>query len=188
VLATKDDPPLLLRQGVLYCIFFCEIEDNNRSLPVLIRHLGMLQVNFPNLNGVVGIKGGTRKNGDQWAVLIFLQETTVTTLLDFGPTPLVARQTNLANTTLALPSPPIGAKPETGQHGAGAVAANLPLWERMPNSRNAADGGAAVFEIPANALLAGSYARGGVALAVPANAVPARIGLDQLVTSQYFED
>jgi hypothetical protein len=43
-------------------IFFCEIEDNNRSLPALIRHLGMLQVNFPNLIGVVGIKGGTRKN------------------------------------------------------------------------------------------------------------------------------
>jgi hypothetical protein len=40
-------------------IFFCEIEGNNRSLPTLIRHLGMLQVNFPNLNGVVGIKGGT---------------------------------------------------------------------------------------------------------------------------------
>jgi hypothetical protein len=166
-------------------IFFCEIEDDNRSLPALIRHLGMLQVNFPNLNGVVGIKGGTRQNGDQWAVLIFLQGTTVTTLLDFGPSPLVPRQTNLANRTLV---PPVGAEPVTYQHGAGAVAANLPVWERMPNGENAAGGGShAVFEIPANALLAGSYARGGVALAVPANAVPARISLKNLVI-RYFEN
>jgi hypothetical protein len=169
-------------------IFFCEIEDGNRSLPALIRHLGMLQVNFPNLNGVVGIKGGTRKNGDQWAVLIFLQGTAVTTLLDFGPSPLVAIQTNVANTTLALPLPPIGAEPVARQHGAGAVAANLPVWERMPNGQNAAGGGGdAVFEIPANALLAGSHARGGIALAVPANAVPARISLKELVI-RYFED
>jgi hypothetical protein len=168
-------------------VLFCEIEDNNRTLPALIRHLGMLQVNFPNLNGVVGIKGGTRQNGDQWAVLMFLQGTAVTTLLDFGPSPLVAYQTNLANTTLTLPVPPIGAEPVARQHGAGAVAANLPVWERMPNGQNAAGGGAAVFEIPANALLAGSHARGGVALAVPANAVPARISLEELVI-RYFED
>jgi hypothetical protein len=138
----------------------------------------MLQVNFPNLNGVVGIKSGTRNNGDQWAVLIFLQGTTLTTLLD---------ETDLVNTALALPVPPIGAEPVTFQHGAGAVAANLPFWERMPKDQNAAGGGAAVFEIPANALLAGSHARGGIALAVPANAVPARISLEQPV-SRYFED
>jgi hypothetical protein len=45
-------------------IFFCEIENSYRSLPDLLRHLRMLQVNFQNLNGVVGIKGGTRENGD----------------------------------------------------------------------------------------------------------------------------
>jgi hypothetical protein len=118
---------------------------------------------------------------------MFLQGTAVTTLLDFGPSPLVAFQTNLANTTLALPVPPIGAEPVARQHGAGAVAANLPVWERMPNGQNAAGGGAAIFEIPANALLAGSHARGGVALAVPANAVPARISLRALV-KRYFED
>ena len=33
-------------------IFICEVEDNNRSLPALIRHCGALFVNFPNLNGV----------------------------------------------------------------------------------------------------------------------------------------
>jgi hypothetical protein len=78
----------------------------------------------------------------------------------------VAHQTNLANT----PVPPIGAEPVALQHSAGAVAANLPVWERMPNGQSAAGGGAAVFEIPVNALLAGSHARGRVALAVPANA------------------
>jgi hypothetical protein len=44
-----------------------------------------------------------------------------------------------------------------------------------------------VFEIPANALLVGSHARGGVALAVPANVVPARISLAGL-DNRYFED
>ena len=176
-----------LRDSPLAPIFFCEIEDNNRSLAALIRHLGMLQVNFPNLNGVVGIKGGTRKNGDHWAVLIFLQGTAVTTLLDFGPSPLATYQTNLANTTLSLPLPPVGVEPVARQHGAGAVAANLPVWERMPNGQNPAGGGSAVLGIPANALLAGSHARGGVALAVPANAAPARISLEELVV-RYFED
>lgn len=100
-------------------------------------------------------------NGDQWAVLIFLQGTTVTTLLAFGPSPLLAYQTNLANTTLELLVPPIGAEPVALQHGAGAVAENLPVWERMPNGQNAAGGGigTAVFEIPASALLAGQPSR-----------------------------
>lgn len=81
----------------------------------------MLQVNFPNLNGVVGIEGVRRKNGDQWAVLLFLQGTVVTNLLDFGPSPLTTLQRNLANGTLALPLPPVRAEPVAGQHGAGAV-------------------------------------------------------------------
>jgi hypothetical protein len=38
-------------------LFFAEVEHGNRSLPELIRHLGMLLANFPNLNGVLGIKG-----------------------------------------------------------------------------------------------------------------------------------
>lgn len=47
-------------------VFFCEVEDNNRSLPALIRHLGMLHVNFPNLNGLVGIKGG---HTEEWRTM-----------------------------------------------------------------------------------------------------------------------
>lgn len=176
-----------LRDSPQAPIFFCEIEDNNRSLPALIRHLGMLQINFPNLNGVVGIKGGTRKNGDQWAVLIHLQGNAVVAMIDFGPSALETRQANIANTTLALPLPPVGVEPVAGQHGAGAVAGNLPGWERMPNGQNAVLGVAAVFEIPANALLAGSHARGGLALAVPVNAPPARISLEEIVV-RYFED
>ena len=73
-------------------IFVCEIEDHNRTLPVLIRHVGGLFANYPNLNAVVGIKGGTTRAvaGDRrWAALFMVEQTpaglSLTDLLDFGP-------------------------------------------------------------------------------------------------------
>ena len=54
-------------------IFFAEAEHGNRSLPELIRHLGMLLVNFPNLNGVLGIKGEEDGNGNKVNALILIE-------------------------------------------------------------------------------------------------------------------
>jgi hypothetical protein len=53
-------------------LFFAEVEHGNRSLPELIRHLGMLLANFPNLNGVLGIKG--EKDGDNKMNALILNE------------------------------------------------------------------------------------------------------------------
>jgi hypothetical protein len=61
----------------------------------LIRHLGLLLVNFPNLNGVVGIKGEEEANGNKMYALILIEWRTVagvrqphvTQLVDFGPHP-----------------------------------------------------------------------------------------------------
>jgi hypothetical protein len=76
-------------------LFLAEVEDNNRSLPALIRHLGMLLVSFPNLNGVLGIKADSNKEGtQQYRVLILVEwrvnvagqrQPQVTQLVDFGP-------------------------------------------------------------------------------------------------------
>jgi hypothetical protein len=39
-------------------LFFADVEDNNQSLPALIRRLGVLLVNFRNLNGVLASEPG----------------------------------------------------------------------------------------------------------------------------------
>ena len=52
-------------------VFVWEVEDSNRSLPALIRHCGALFVNYPNLNGVVGIKSEHSSHG---AVLFVLEK------------------------------------------------------------------------------------------------------------------
>lgn len=105
-------------------IFFCEVEDSNRSLPALIRHCGALFVNFPNLNGVVGIKSG---HPTHWAVLFVVERVAgsleLTTMLDFGPSALTDAVAQNASGTFLLPLPPPGTKPTAGQHGT-----DLPLF------------------------------------------------------------
>jgi hypothetical protein len=76
--------------------FFAEVEDGNRSLPELIRHLGMLLANYSNLNGVLGIKGEEDAHGNQmnslitiqWCIVAGVRQPYVTNLVDFGPNAL----------------------------------------------------------------------------------------------------
>jgi hypothetical protein len=77
-------------------LFFAEVEDGNCSLPELIRHLGMLLANYPNLNGVLGIKGEEDAHGNQmnslitiqWCIVAGVRQPYVTNLVDFGPNAL----------------------------------------------------------------------------------------------------
>ena len=106
-------------------LFFGEVESGNRSLPELIRHLGMLLANFPNLNGVLGIKGEENKNGNMMNALVLIEwrsmasggrQPHVTHLVDFEPHPYTDTRKRNANNILQLPLPPKGVKAQNGVH------------------------------------------------------------------------
>lgn len=175
-------------------LFFAEVERGNRSLPELIRHMGMLLANFPNLNGVLGIKGEEAKNGNQLNALILIEWRTgasgnrqphVVQLVDFGPHAYSDTLRRNANDTLQLALPPVGVKAQSGVHGAG-TAATLPEWTRLPGGQDA-QGDSAIISIPATLLLAGSHSTGanGAIIDIPPAALPAAINLEEIVNIFY---
>lgn len=187
-------------------LYFAEVEDGNRSLPELIRHLGMLLVNFPMLNGVLGIKGMQDEHGNRINGLVTLEwqrnaagvrvgQPHVTNLIDFGPSAMSAVKRSNVEQVLQLPLPPLGTKGVPGTHGAG-VAPPLPGWTRHTDGwlvppLPPVPGQPAIIQIPPTLLFGGAFSRtaGGVAGAViniPGNAIPASINLRTLVTI-YFE-
>jgi hypothetical protein len=171
-------------------LFFAEVEDNNRSLPALIRHLGMLLVNFPNLNGVLGIKADSNKQGDQqYRVLILVEwrvniggqrQPHVTELVDFGPAEMTNARRSNAETALQNPLPQVGVKAGVG-HGTGA-AMPLPDWTRAVGGKDVNDN-RVIISISPNLLLQGAYSHAGVGgingavLAIPLDMVGADINL-----------
>lgn len=175
-------------------IFVCEIEDHHRSLPALIRHVGALFTNYPNLNAVVGIKGGRTATsgaaGDRlWAALFMVEQQapiglSVTALLDFGQDRLTDAQKTNAENTLVLPVPPAGTKPVSGTHGLG-LQGPIMDWDRLPAGLDAM-GNSVNHEIPLSLLLSGARAANGVALNVPAGA-GAMLRLPVLLR-RYFDD
>jgi hypothetical protein len=174
-------------------LFFLEVEDGNRSLLCLIRHLGMLLVNFPHLNGVLGIKG-EEKNGIRILVLILIEWRTdagtgvrqpcVTELVDFGPDSLSDIRRNHAETALQLPLPPVGEEARAREHGAGVVAEPFPVWTRLVSGRDAAQQPASII-LPATLLLAGAHDVHGTIITIPGNALGAELYLD-VICSIYF--
>jgi hypothetical protein len=174
-------------------LFFAEVEDNNRSLPALIRHLGMLLVNFPNLNGVLGIKADSNKQGDQqYRVLILVEwhvniggqrQPHVTELVDFGPDEMTNARRSNAETALQNPLPQVGVRAGVG-HGTGA-AMPLPDWTRAVGGKDVNDN-RVIISISPNLLLQGAYSHAGVGgingavLAIPLDMVGANIDLFQL--------
>ena len=168
--------------------FFAEVEDGNRSLQELIRHLGTLLVNFPNLNGVLGIKGQQDENGNrlnalitiEWGIVAGVRQPQITNLVDFGPDPMSETLKNNANHTLSLPLPlPPGTRAVGGTHGAG-VSAPLPGWTRFVDGEDP-QGFPAIISIPPTALFGGACTTGtGDLIAIAVNAVPATVNLEQL--------
>jgi hypothetical protein len=176
--------------GPLFCL---EVESGNRSLPCLIRHLGMLLANFPHLNGVFGIKGEEEKNGDRILVLILiewrtntatgLQEPCVTELIDFGPDPLSDIRRGNAETALQLPLPPVATQAIPTVHGAGVFTAPFPAWMRRASGIDAAQ--PVTITLPATLLLAGARDANGAIITIPENALGAEISLKK-ICSIYF--
>jgi hypothetical protein len=175
-------------------LFFAEVEDGNRSLPELIRHLGVLLANYPNLNGVLGIKGEEDAQGNkmnslitmEWRIVSGVRQPHVTNLVDFGPNALSATRRKNANETLTLPLPGAGLKATAKVHGAGA-AVPLPVWTRSTRGRDA-QGGSVIIDIPPTQLLGGAHSIAGVICDIPANAVPASINLEALVDIYFGEE
>ena len=60
------------RDSELGLLLFAEVESGNHSLPELIHHLGMPLANYPNLDGVLGIKGEQDDNGNQMNALVLI--------------------------------------------------------------------------------------------------------------------
>ena len=163
-----DDNGKELKDSAEAPIFVCEVEDNNRSLPALIRHCGALLVNYPNLNGVVGIKSGRSKDG-AWVVLFVIEaiggDHSLTVMLDFGPQALTETIAQDALDTFTLPLPPLGTQPRMGQQGAGIV--NIPEWVRLPNGIDPTTGNPYIHEIPLALMLTGAHDTMGDTLQVP---------------------
>jgi len=167
-------------------LFFGEVERGNRSLFSFTRHLGVLLANFPNLNGVMGIKGEEDPRGDKMLVLILIERRTnatgirellVTRLVDFGPHPHSNLKRKSVHTVLQLPLPPVATIPFSGQHGASS-SASLPAWERYPNGRDPANqNNAAIVEIAPELIMAGVHNLQGTPLSLPATTQPVRINL-----------
>jgi hypothetical protein len=172
-------------------IFFAEAEHGNRSLPELIRHLGMLLVNFPNLNGVLGIKGEEDDNGNKFNALILIEwrdtladgarHPHVTRLVDFGPHPYSEQKKSNANDALVLPLPyPAGTLAQSGVHGAGA-ATPLPEWTRFGSGMDGDN--PATIRISPTLLFAGAHSTGNnsAVIDIPETALEANINLAHLV-------
>jgi hypothetical protein len=169
-------------------LFFAEVEHGNRSLLELIRHLGLLLANFPNLNGVLGIKGEKDTNGNKTNALILIECRTVagvrqrhvTQLVDFGPHPYTDIKKRNVNHALTLPLPAIGEEAQPGEHGTGAVDP-LPEWTRFDSGMDGDN--PAIIPISPTLLLAGAHSTGdnGAIINIPAAALPANIDLAFLV-------
>jgi hypothetical protein len=172
-------------------IFFAEAEHGNRSLPELIRHLGMLLVNFPNLNGILGIKGEEDDNGNKFNALILIEwrdtladgarHPHVTRLVDFGPHPYSEQKKSNANDALVLPLPyPAGTLAQSGVHGAGA-ATPLPEWTRFGSGMDGDN--PATIRISPTLLFAGAHSTGNnsAVIDIPETALEANINLAHLV-------
>jgi hypothetical protein len=169
------------------------VENGNRSLPSLIRHLGMLLANFPSLDGVFGIKG-EEKNGNRILVLILIEWHTdaatgvrqpcVSQLIDFGPDSISDIQRGNAETTLQLPLPPLVMPAIPTVHGAGVFAAPFPAWTRLAGGMDAAQQPATIT-LPTTLLLAGARDANGAIIDIPANALGAEIDLED-ICSIYF--
>jgi hypothetical protein len=170
-------------------LFFAEVEHGNRSLPELIRHLGMLLANFPNLNGVLGIKGEKDGNGNKVNALILIEwrvtiagvrQPHVTRLVDFGPHPYSDTKKSNANDALALPLPAMGAAAQSGVHGVGA-AVPLPEWTRFDSGMDGDN--PAIIHISPTLLFTGAHSTGNnnAIIDIPATALEANINLARLV-------
>jgi hypothetical protein len=165
-------------------LFIAEVDHGNRTLPELIRHLGMLLGNFPNLNGVVGFKGKEKPDGRKVVALVAIEwgsvgrNACVTRLIDFGPDSLSDTERTNAVTTLGLPRPGVGIDPVAGQNGAGVIQ-QLPDWERVPNGIEET-GDDFVYHISPLLLLVGAHSAEGEELLVPTELAPARINLADL--------
>jgi hypothetical protein len=169
-------------------LFFVEVENGNRSLPSLIRHLGMLLANFPHLNGVLGIKG-EEKNGNRSLVLILIEWRTnattgvrqpcLTELIDFGPDSLCGTQRGNAETALQLPLPPAATQAIAREHGAGVLAAPFPAWTRLVSGTDAAQQRVTIT-LPATLLLAGARTANDAIINIPGNALGAEINLEYM--------
>jgi hypothetical protein len=174
-------------------LFFLEVENGNRSLLSLIRHLGMLLANFPRLNGVFGIKGG-KKDGNRILVLILIEwsnnaatgvrQPCLTELIDFGPDSLSDARRGNAETALQLPLPPAATQAIAGVHGAGVFAAPFPAWTRVVSGMDAAQQRVTIT-LPATLLLAGARTENGAIIDIPGNASGAEINLKK-ICSIYF--
>jgi hypothetical protein len=179
----------------LFPLFFLEVENGNRSLLSLIRHLGMLLANFPRLNGVFGIKG-EEKDGEKVLVLILIEwranatgirQPCVTRLVDFGPDSLSGIRRGNAETALQLPLPPVGTRAIPGVHGAGVgvfFAAPIPAWTRWERGMDT-EHHRQTIPLPAALLLAGARATNGDILDIPGDALGAEIQLET-ICSIYF--
>ena len=160
-------------------IFFAEVEHNNRTRIELIRHIGMLFANYPNLNGVLGIKAGIDPdNGLRHLVLMVIvvetpvggqRQRRVTELVDFGTDELPLRQRNNVAEALRLLLPPANTAAVAGTHGAGvAPHLNLPQWQRYRNGYE--DPGQTIphtIEIDLHLLTDGSFSLTGQPLVLP---------------------
>ena len=183
---SNGEPTRGLEDGPRY---FAEVEDGNRSLLELIRHLGMLLANFPNLNGALGIKGEEDANGNkrnalisiEWHSVAGIRQPHVTNLVDFGPDPISDIRRNNANHALTLPLPALGEKTRAGVHGTG-VTVPLPGWTRFSRGQDA-QGNPAIITIPPTLLFGGARSTGAhsTIIDIHANAIPANINLQVLV-------
>jgi hypothetical protein len=172
-------------------VFFAEVEDGNRSLPALIRQLGMLLANFPRLNGVLGIKGERDANNQHFGVLVLIEwrgigvtrQSCVTNLVDFGPNEMTSLRRSNAEVALGLPLPPPNVIPRCREHGAGVEA--VPQWVRYTNGLDI-HGNTAIVKVSPSLLLAGACRQGDSAIVdIAPNAIPAEINLKRLCSS-YF--
>jgi hypothetical protein len=172
-------------------VFFAEVEDGNRSVPALIRHLGMLLANFPRLNGVLGIKGERDANNQQFGFLVLIEwrgtgvtrRPSVTKLVDFGPNEMTSLGRSNAEVELGLQLPPPNVIPRCGKHGAGVEA--VPQWVRYANGLDF-QGNPAIVRVSQSLLLAGACRQGdGAIVDIAPDAIPAGINLKRLC-STYF--
>jgi hypothetical protein len=172
-------------------VFFAEVEDGHRSVPALIRHLGMLLANFPRLNGVLGIKGERDANNQLFGFLVLIEwrgigvtrRPCVTNLVDFGPNEMTSLRRSNAEVELGLSLPPPNVIPRCGEHGAGVEA--VPQWARYANGLDI-QGNPAIVRVSPSLLLTGARRQGdGAIVDIAPDAIPADINLKRLCSS-YF--
>ena len=167
-------------------LFFAEVERGNRTLLGLIRHIGMLFANFPNLNAVLGIKG-EKIPGDNTLVLILIERREgiirVVRLIDFGNDAYSAQKRANMEQEAPYRLPPVDTIPIAGTHGA-AVTLPFPQWERYQNGRDPLNQNNPVqVLIPSHYCLVGARDVTGAPLATPTidGTAPISLNLDMIV-------